>query len=485
MNWKAISRNVGYALLVSALFMFLSVLVSFANGNDSACAALIISFTITFIVGIFPFIFVRKTSAISLKEGYLIITLSWLLSFVFGMLPYALWGGPFTLSNAWFESVSGFTTTGATILENVEALPNSLLFWRASTHFIGGLGVVVFLLLLIPGSSPIRMRLTNMELSSLSKGAYSTRTNKTVYIFAYVYLGIGAAAFISYLLAGMPALDAVCHAMSVCATGGFSSRNLSIAAFESPLIEGITMVFMYLSSIHFGIIFLCVVNRSLKPLGNPILKFYTLTLLLFAFLTGFSLLLSGAEPSFGKALWDGAFQTLSVASTTGFAITDNASWPLFPNVLLMFMAVMCGCAGSTTGGVKADRVLVLFKSIGRQIGRILHPSSINEVRLGKRVIRDEEAAPQILYISLYCVILALSVLLSLMLGVNDHSAFAASVSSLGNVGPAIRELGFMGNFNSLPSAAKFLFTFDMFLGRIEIYPLLAVVAMVFDRHRSR
>lgn len=485
MNLRTVSRNVGYALLVSALFMLLSVLVSFAEGNDSACAALIISFTITFIVGIFPFIFVRKTSEITLKEGYLIITLSWLLSFIFGMLPYALWGGPFTLSNAWFESVSGFTTTGATILENVEALPDSLLFWRASTHFIGGLGVVVFLLLLIPGSSPMRMKLTNMELSSLSKSGYSSRTNKTVYIFAYVYLGIGAAAFISYLLAGMPFLDAVCHAMSVCATGGFSTRNLSIAAFDSRLIEGITMVFMYLASIHFGLVFLCLVNRSLKPLGNPILKFYTLCLVAVALVSGLSLKLSGVETSLGRALWDGAFQTVSIASTTGFAIADNSGWPLLSNVLLMFMAVMCGCAGSTTGGIKADRVLVLFKSLGRHIGRILHPSSVNEIRLGRRVLKLEEVEPQILYIAVYCFLLAVSVLLALAVGVNGHSAFAASVSSLGNVGPAIEELGSMGNFNSLNATAKLLFTADMFLGRVEIYPLFAVVAMIFDGRRRK
>ena len=148
MNWKVISRNIGCALLVSALFMFFSIIISVSEGNDSALAALIISFTITFIVGIFPFIFVRKTDVISLKEGYVIITLSWLMSFVFGLLPYALWGGPFTLQNALFESVSGYTTCGATILDKVEALPRSLLFWRASTHFIGGLGVVVFLLLI-------------------------------------------------------------------------------------------------------------------------------------------------------------------------------------------------------------------------------------------------------------------------------------------------------------------------------------------------
>ena len=224
MNWKVISRNIGYALLVSALFMLLSVGVSLVNGHDSALAALTISFLITFIVGIFPFIFVRSTTAITLKEGYVIIFLSWFLSFIFGMLPYALWGGPFTLQNAWFESVSGFTTTGATILNDIEALPKSLLFWRASTHFIGGLGVVVFLLLLIPGSNQMKMRLTNMELTSLSRGGYSTRTNKTVYIFAFVYLGILVLSFIAYLVAGMPVFDAACHAMSVSATDTASSR---------------------------------------------------------------------------------------------------------------------------------------------------------------------------------------------------------------------------------------------------------------------
>ncbi|MBO4231138.1 MAG: TrkH family potassium uptake protein, partial [Bacteroidales bacterium] len=203
MNVKVISRYVGVALLVSALFMFFSILVSVANGNDSALAALLISFTITFTVGIFPFIFVRRAPEISLREGYLIIFLSWLLSFIFGMLPYALWGGPFTIVNAWFESVSGFTTTGASILDDIEALPKSLLFWRSSTHFIGGLGVVVFLLLVIPGSSQMKLRLTNLELSSLSKKEYRSGSNRTVSIFSNVYLGLLVASFICYLIAGM------------------------------------------------------------------------------------------------------------------------------------------------------------------------------------------------------------------------------------------------------------------------------------------
>lgn len=484
MNWKSISRYVGLALLVSALFMLISLGISAIDGRDSTFEPLLVSFLLTFLVGAFPFIFVRKTSPITLKEGYVIIVLSWLLSFVFGMLPYALWGGPFSVDNAWFESVSGFTTTGATTLAFVENVPRSLLFWRSATHFIGGLGVVVFLLLIIPPSSPVRLRLTNMELSSVSRGAYGLRAGKTVYAFAYVYLGIGLLAFVSYLLAGMPAFDALNHAMSVCATGGFSTRSLSIAAFESPLIEFVTMVFMLLASIHFGLLYMSVITRSLKPLDNPVVKFFLGTVALFSVLVAVSIKLAGVESGWGIALWHSLFQTISVISTSGFAVCDNSSWPMLANVLTMFVAVMCGCAGSTTGGVKADRVMMLGKSVSMQVRKILHPSTVNEIRMGGRFLKSEDVAPQILYIALYCLILAVSVLVSLLLGMNNHNAFAASVSCLSNVGPAIQELGMFGNFSEIPSACKFVYTLDMFLGRIEIYPVLAVVAMIFDHHKN-
>lgn len=226
---EVISRNVGFALLASAFFMFLSILVSIGNGNDSALAALLISFTLTFTVGIFPFIFVRKPLTISLKDGYMIIFLSWMLSFIFGMLPYVLWGGPFRSSMLFRDSFRLYHDRG-TILTDVEVLPDSLLFWRSSTHFIGGLGVVVFLLLIIPSSSPMRLRLTNMEVSSLSREGYKSRTNKTVWIFAAVYLGLAVVSFLSYWAAGMSAFDAINHAFSVISTGGFSTKNLSIAS---------------------------------------------------------------------------------------------------------------------------------------------------------------------------------------------------------------------------------------------------------------
>ena len=481
MNLKVISRNVGVALLVSALFMLLSVFVSLFDGGDTALAPLLISFTITFIFGIFPFFFVRKTTQISLKDGYMIIFLSWLLSFIFGMLPYALWGGPFTLVNAWFESVSGFTTTGATILEDVEALPRSLLFWRSSTHFIGGLGVVVFLLLIIPNSSPVRLRLTNMELSSLSRDDYRSRANKTVFIFAYVYLGICGAAFLSYLLAGMPLFDAVCHAFSVCATGGFSSRTASIGAFGSPVISVITIVFMFLASIHFGLIFMALVKRTLRPLHNPVLRFYCIALAVVAIITSVSLKLQGIEGSWGKAFLNGTFHVVSYTSTTGFAIADNSSWPMLPCFMLVLVSLICGCAGSTTCGLKVDRVIVLFKAIHMQILKTLYPSSIFEVRVGRRILRDEEIYPQVLYISMYFLLLGLSAITILLLGDLNGHALTGSVATLGNVGPSIGSIGSMGNFNMEPGTIKFVYTLNMFLGRVEIYPVFAVLSSIFNR----
>ena len=481
MNLKVISRNVGVALLVSALFMLLSVFVSLAEGGDSALGPLLVSFTITFVVGVFPFIFVRRGANISLKDGYMIIFLSWLLSFIFGALPYALWGGPFTVVNAWFESVSGFTTTGATILEDIESLPRSLLFWRSSTHFIGGLGVVVFLLLIIPTSSPVRLRLTNMELSSLSRDDYRSRANKTVYIFAWVYLGICAAAFLAYWAAGMSVFDAVNHAFSVCATGGFSSRNLSIGSFESPLISIITIVFMLLASVHFGLIFVALASRSVKVFRNPVLRFYLVALAAVCVITSVSLKLQGAEASWGKAFLDGTFHVVSYASTTGFAIADNAAWPALPCFMLILVSLICGCAGSTTGGLKVDRAMVLFKAIHMQILKTLSPSSIYEVRMGRRILHDEEIYPQVLYIAMFFMLIGLSSIVCMLLGDPNGHALTGSVATLSNVGPSLGSIGSWGNYNAEPGSIKFVFTVNMFLGRVEIYPVFAVIASIFSR----
>ena len=311
MNVKAISVNVGKALLVSALFMFISILVSIWDGGDSALGPLLISFVVTLIVGAFPFIFVRRSPALTLHDGYLTIFLSWSLSFIFGMLPYVLWGGEFTLINAWFESVSGYTTTGSTILNDIEALPRSLVFWRSSTHYIGGLGVVAFLLLVMPDASPYRLKLTNMELSSLARVGYRYKSAKIIWIITVVYCFLTLACFLSLWIAGMPCFDALNHAFSIVATGGFSTRNLSVGHFQSDLINMIVMFFMALCAMHFGLIFAVFVTRSFKPMKNSVVAYYFGSIAVMSLIITLSLKMQGGYDGWGRALMDASFTVIS------------------------------------------------------------------------------------------------------------------------------------------------------------------------------
>ncbi len=484
MNIKVISRNVGFALLVSALFMFISMIISIVDGMDSAFTPLAISCLITFIVGSFPFIFVKESAAISVKDGYLIIVLSWLLSFIFGMLPYVLWGGEFNIVNAWFESVSGYTTTGATILTDIEVLPRSLLFWRSSTHFIGGLGVVVFLLLILPHASPFRLKLSNIEMSSLSRMGYRFRSTQLVQVIAAVYIGITLLSMICLMIAGMPFFDAINHAFSIVATGGFSIKNASISYYDSTAINLIVVFFVILATLHFGLIFSALATRSLKPLTkSPVVRYYFTSIVILVIFCTISLRLNGGYEHWGKAALDSFYQVSCYITTAGFGIVDNANWPFLASIVLMLAALQCGCSGSTSSGLKADRIYVAFRTIVRQVRTILRPSAVSQIRVGKNYINDTEALPVMLYIVLYCVIIIVGVIALLLCGVEANDALSGAISSMGNVGPALGNLGTMGNFASQPAMAKLIYTAGMMLGRLEIYPVFAVLYMIFKSEK--
>lgn len=483
MNIKSISLNVGKALLVSALFMFLSVLVSIIDGRDSAFGPLAISFVITLIVGAFPFIFIRKTPPVTLHDGFLTIVLSWLLSFIFGMLPYVLWGGEFSLVNAWFESVSGYTTTGATILNDVEALPRSLLFWRSSTHFIGGLGVVVFLLLVMPDASPYRLKLTNMEMSSLSKEGYRYKSSKVVWVIAMVYICLNVLTLISLWIAGMPFFDAVNHAFSIVSTGGFSTRNTSIGYFNSGIINAIAIVFMILAAMHFGILYSVFATRSLKPLKNSIVAYYFGSIVLLTVMLVVALRVSGVEGSFDRTLFDAFFNVVSYLTSTGLAVSDNSTWPLLPGIVLMLAAFHCGCSGSTTGGVKLDRIVFIFKGISAEIKHRIHPYSVSQLRIDGHILPDNALSSAMMYVVLYIMIAIFSVIAVMMCGTEPVEAFSGVFASIGCVGPGLSGIGSLGNYASQPLFAKLIYTVDMFLGRVEIYPVLIVLSMIFGRRK--
>lgn len=483
MNVRAISVNVGKALLVSALFMFLSIIVSIVDGRDSAFGPLMISFIITLIVGAFPFIFVKKSQSLSINDGFLTIVLSWLLSFIFGMLPYVLWGGEFTLINAWFESVSGYTTTGSTILNDIEALPRSLIFWRSSTHYIGGLGVVVFLLLVMPDASPYRLKLTNMELSSLSKEGYRYKSTKTIAIITKVYVVLTLVFFFSLWAAGMSSFDALNHSFSLVSTGGFSSRNLSIGYYQSDLINILVIVFMAISALHFGLLYAVFITRSMKPMNNTVVKYYFGSILVMSVMIMLSLKLQGGYESWGRAAMDSTFTVVSYMTTTGFSICDNSIWPWLAGIVLVVASFQCGCSGSTTGGLKVDRVLIAFKAISNEVKRRLHPSAVSQVRLSGLHLPDNAVHLVMLYIVLYFVVIFLSVIGVLMCGAEVPEAVSGVIASIGSVGPGLAEVGSMDNYSLQPAVAKFIYAFDMFLGRVEIYPILIVISLMFKRNR--
>ena len=386
MNVNYISRNVGIALVLNAAFMFLSVIVSLCYGMDEAFSPLFLSGVITVAAGSFPLIFVKTGGAVTLKEGFFTIVLTWLLVCVFGALPYILWGGEFSVVDAWFESVSGYTTTGCTSLRDVEALPKSLLFWRSSTHYMGGLGVVVFMILVLPNArSTFGLRLSAMEMGALSKQNYKFKVMETARIIILVYLGLTVVQTVCLVLAGVNFFDALNHSMSISATGGFSTKNNSAAAFNSPVVEIIMIVFMYLSGLHFGLIYVCFHTRSLRMFKDPVIKFYTLVLVGSIAITTFSLLSGGTEKNFLIALRHSAFMIVSAASTTGFSNAETMHWPVAALLLFFYFAFQGACSGSTTGGVKVDRICVSFSSLKARLRRNLHLNAVIRPRMGNRM----------------------------------------------------------------------------------------------------
>jgi trk system potassium uptake protein len=474
MNISVVSRNIGIALVFNACFMFLGAFTSMIYDFDSAFSPLLLSGIITMTVGLFPLIFVRNVSDIDIKEGFTIIVFSWVLSCLFGMLPYLLWGGEFSLVNAWYESVSGYTTTGATILTNVEAVPKGLLLWRSSTHFLGGIGVVVFMLFVLPTVSVFRMRLSKVEISALSKENYKFKTQETIKVISYVYVGLTVIQTICLMFAGMNFFDALNHAFSTISTGGFSTRNESVKSFNSFSIELIIMIFMYLSSLHFGLLYATVTGHSTNIFRSSVTKFYTATLLISGFVVAADLLITGQLGSWPLALRQSFFQVISYASTTGFATANTSVWPHVAVLFLIYLSFQCACSGSTAGGLKSDRVLIFFKTLKTQMQKTIHPNAVIPIRVGNHIVEQEMAGAVTLFIVLYILIVFIVTVLLSIMGVNFIDAFTGSLANMSNVGPGFGTVGSMGNYSNFPAAGKLILSVEMLLGRLEIYSLLLI-----------
>ena len=468
MRFNVILRYVGAVMLCLSAFMAVSAGISLVS-NDAGFYPLLLSALLTLLLGAFPMIFVSKADSITSKEGFMIVVGSWVLSCVVGMFPYLIWGGEFTLVNAWFESVSGFTTTGASILTDIEALPQGLLFWRSATNWIGGVGVVMFALLILPSLGTNKMALSGIELSSLAKDNYRYRTQMVVKILLTIYIGLTIIATLLLKVSGMRWFDAVNHAMSACATGGFSTKNASVGFYDSPLIEWILIVVMFMSSLHYGLIYSTFTRKANNIFRSEVVRVYAAIIVGATLLIGASLYFSDTYENIFTSLRQSVFQVVSLISTTGFATANTNLWTPFAIVILIILSIICGCAGSTSGGAKVDRVLLYGKVLKARLRGQQHPNAIIRIRLDGILQEDRQVNTVTLFLTTYFVLILLGTLSSALFGMDLLSAFSSSVAFIGNVGPGFGAVGSLDNYAELPSILKIQGSILMLMGRLEIF----------------
>lgn len=479
MRAKIIVKYLGYVLLFNALFLILSALFSLFL-QESSLVPLLYSAVVCAILGFFPLIFVEKVTEVSFHEGMAVSVFGWILTCVVGMIPYFMWGGEFTLANALFESVSGFTTTGSTILNDIEALPKGLLFWRSATHFIGGVGIILFVLLVLPEKRGVQASIYRSEVSDLSLLSFRTKTRHITCIIVTVYGSLVVAETILLKLLGMNFFDAVCHAFGTVATGGFSTKNLSVAAYGSVWIEVVIMFFMLVSSLHFGLLYDTMTRNKPNIFTSKTTRMYLLVMFFGIVLVSLQLT---HEKFYGfwESLRYASFQIISVGTTTGFATADTPNWPIFSIMILMYFTIQCGMVGSTSGGLKFDRIYLFFSSLNKQIKQTLHPQGLYTARMNRNTVDVGLELQVVIFIVLYILTFSVVTLLLAAMGIDGITSFSASIATIGNVGPGFGGVSSLGNFAKLPDAAKTILSANMLLGRLEIMNIFALVLMLVRR----
>ena len=477
MNVKLIARYIGIALLFNALFMFISLGVSALNGFDSSFSPLLLSALITAMVGCFPLIFVRGQDDVNLREGFAITIFSWILSCIFGMLPYVMWGGEFTLPNAWYESVSGYTTTGGTILRDVEALPKGLLFWRSSTHFIGGMGIILFTLAVIPMlNKQSGLQLFNAEVTGLTHEKIRPRISNTAKTLWTIYIALNIILIILLWAGPMNLFEAICHGMSTIATGGFSTRDSSIAGFNSNYIKIVMTIFMFIAGISFSLIYRVSKGDFKSLIKNDVARWYFFIAIgAAAAITAIEYVQSD-EP-LSQLVVDIPFQTISDITSSGFNATDINLWHHGSIMIVIALMMIGACAGSTTGGIKIDRLVLIVKNLKNEMYRILFPNAINPVRVTGKVLSNDMTAKVCAFLLLFALSLFVGSLALSLSDINLFDAIFTSMSCLSNNGLGY---GFTGqNFADINPFGKWVLSFLMLVGRLEFSAVMILLTKAF------
>lgn len=460
-------------MLAEAALLLLPAVISLIYGEYKTALSFLMVTVALAAVSAFPlYLFRKEEASIYAKEGLIIVGATWILWSVAGALPFVIAGEIPSYIDALFETVSGFTTTGSSVLTNVEALSHGALFWRSFTNWIGGMGVLVLVMAILPVADNSSMHLMRAEVPGPTVGKLVPKGKSTAKILYLLYFIMTVLEVVFLLFGGMPLFDSVVHSFATAGTGGFSIKNAGIAFYDSSYINWVITVFMLMFGINFNIFYFIIIGRFRDILKNGEWKVY---LALFGVSTAaITVNVLDKFATVSQSIEHSAFQVASIMTTTGFATTDFNNWSEFPKMLLLFLMVIGGCAGSTSGGIKVSRFIIMAKTCKKSIKKLIHPKSVNVITANDKALDTDTAHGVANYMLIYILILMFSALLISLNNFPFETSFTAVVTCFNNIGPGLGMVGPMGNFSEFSVLSKIILGLDMLLGRLEIYPLLMI-----------
>lgn len=460
--------------------MLISAAVSLLY-KEAAASSLLYSALITLVTGSIVFTPLRNEEKMyGNREGYIIMTGIWLILSLFGTLPFLISGSVSSFSDAFFESMSGFTTTGATILTDLESIPRGILFWRSLTQWLGGIGIIFISLSILPVVRTINVHIPVTDFSGQTTDKIHPRIKEAAKRLITIYAILTFTEVILLLLGGVPAFDAVCHSFSTLSTGGFSTHNDGISVISSPYIKVVLTLFMFIAGTNLTIYYYVFKRNFKKLIENNELIFYFFTCLFFIIVMT-SILYSTQGNSFGKTLLNGSFQVVSVITTTGFYTENYILWGNLPVIILFFLMFTGGTSGSASGSIKIVRLLIVTKNYRQELKRMIHPDAFLPVRLDHKIVPHNTVYNLLLFIAIYFLIFCASSFLVSFMGYDIITSFSTSASMLGNIGPGLGSFGPFTNYSEIPVAGKWLFSILMLLGRLELITVIILFTRNFYR----
>jgi trk system potassium uptake protein TrkH len=480
-NFRIIARAFSLLLIVEGLFMLVSAGVSFLY-HEAAVTSFCYAALIAIVTGVLVFAPLRNEERIfGHKEGYIIVTGTWIIFSIFGTLPFLISGSITSFGDAFFESMSGFTTTGATILTNIESMSHGILFWRSLTQWLGGIGIILISLSVIPVFKSFNIQIAAIEFSGHSTDKIHPRMKEAAIRLVGIYFLLTFSEVALLTIGGMPFFDAICHSFSTLSTGGFSTRNNGIASFASPYIMIVITIFMFIAGTNMTLVYFGLKGNFKKILGNNEFVFYSAICLVFVALVSLILYFKSGFTA-GKALLDGAFHVISIITTTGFYTQDYNLWGNIILIIFFILMFTGGTTGSTGGGIKIVRLLLITKNSRQELKRLIHPSAFIPVRLDKRVISQSTIYNLLVFITLYFFVMCFGTFVISFMGYDIITSFSTSASMLGNIGPGLGTFGPFTNYSALPMAGKWFLSAMMLLGRLELLTAMILFSKSFYNH---